>query len=551
MFSGMAASSQQCDPCSRLYKNSEATSWCFECEESLCTDCVQAHKASKASMNHHIIDLKDDSIIKPNQTLPIQRYCSVHPEFVLDFFCTQHDATCCRHCMSEVHRSCDKVVPIEIASKGAKTSSFCGDISDGMKQVHSTLQTIIQNRTVNLETIKQEDEQILKKILEFKASIIEKINELEKATFSELQRVRQMSILQIETEKTKAEKSTKLVEEYLQQIDFLRKNGSDPHMFLLLHEMQSNLHTEDHNLQELIGNISVFKLVYKQPTNIFSKLGNLGVVQTSRNPCPISYSPSKHVEAQQLSLSDQTPKSFKWTSKVNVKHGAICSMMVHKDGNLFIASGSSLLEFDKEMCVKKYKLSAEPWDITFSNSGEILASIRYQATVHIIDRFKSKEKKIELQRIDRCNGIACANDKIFIGGNRMLHIFDSKFKCKKRIPVGDSNLVYLHHDHNKLYFSDCTNVYCTAEDGTEIYTFSSPDLQVPDGITTDGKGNVYVVGRGSDNIHRLSKDGKSSQVILTRSDGIKDPVGLCFSKCHRKLFVANDGGRYVTVYNCE
>lgn len=547
----MAASNPQCDPCSRLYKNSEATSWCLECEESLCTDCVQAHKASKASMNHHTIDLKEASIINQNQTLPIQRNCSVHPEFVLDFFCTQHDATCCRHCMSEVHRSCDKVVPLEIASKGAKTSSFCGDISDGMKQVHSTLQTIIQNRTDNLETIKQEDDQILKKISEFKTSLIEKINELEKSTFSELQRVRQMSILQIEIDKTKAEKSAKLVEEYLQQIDFLRKNGSDHHMFLLLHEMQSNFQIEDHKLQDLIGNISVFKLVYKQPANILSELRNLGVVQTIRNPCPISYSPSKHIEAQQLSLSAKTPKSFKWTSKFNVKHAAICSMMIHKDGNLFIASGSSLLEFDKEICVKKYKLLAEPWDIAFSNSGKILASIRYQATVRVFDYIKSKGKRIDFERIDRCNGIACANDKIFIGGNRMLYIFDSKFKLEKRIHVGDSNLVYLHHDNKKLYFSDCTNVYCRAEDGTEIYTFSSPDLQVPDGITTDGKGNVYVVGRGSDNIHRLSKDGKSSQVILTISDGIKDPVVLCFSKCNRKLFVANDGGRYVAVYNCE
>ena len=80
MFSGMAASNPQCDQCSRLYKNSEATSWCFECEESLCTDCVDAHKASKASMNHHTIDLKEVSIIKQNQTLPIQRNCSVHPE---------------------------------------------------------------------------------------------------------------------------------------------------------------------------------------------------------------------------------------------------------------------------------------------------------------------------------------------------------------------------------------------------------------------------------------------------------------------------------------
>jgi hypothetical protein len=43
--------------------------------------------------------------------------------------------------MSEDHRSCDKFMPLEIASNNAKTSSLFDDISLGMKQVHLTLKT--------------------------------------------------------------------------------------------------------------------------------------------------------------------------------------------------------------------------------------------------------------------------------------------------------------------------------------------------------------------------------------------------------------------------
>jgi hypothetical protein len=48
--------------------------------------------------------------------------------------------------MSEEHRSCDQVMPLEMASNNAKTSSLFHDIWQGMTQVHLTLKTAVQNR---------------------------------------------------------------------------------------------------------------------------------------------------------------------------------------------------------------------------------------------------------------------------------------------------------------------------------------------------------------------------------------------------------------------
>ena len=94
-------------------------------------------------------------------------------------------------------------------------------------------------------------------------------------------------------------------------------------------------------------------------------------------------------------------------------------------------------------------------------------------------------------------------------------------------------------------------MYCIKKDGSNIFTFSSPDLKEADGIDTDRQGNAYVVGRNSNNILRLSPDGQNSDIIMKKEDGINDPLTLCFSRDFKKLFVSNEGGKRVVVYNCE
>ena len=120
-----------CDPCNRIDENSPATKWCVDCEDALCMNCIKAHKGNRVTMAHHVIDIEVISTL-PGEVLTTQEKCSRHPDFIMDFFCNQHHVICCRNCMSEDHRSCDKVMPLEIASNNAKTSPLFHDISEGM-----------------------------------------------------------------------------------------------------------------------------------------------------------------------------------------------------------------------------------------------------------------------------------------------------------------------------------------------------------------------------------------------------------------------------------
>ena len=267
-----------CDSCTRIDENSPATKWCVDCEDALCINCVKAHKGNRICMTHHVIDIEVIST-SPGEVLTTQEKCSRHPDFIMDFFCNQHHVMCCRNCMSEDHRSCDKVMPLEMASNNAKTSPLFHDISEGMTQVHLTLKTAVQNRRENRDRMKIEEKTIVRQISAFKASVIKKLDELEKSALLEMQTVSQDSISQMEREESELEKSVSLIEKHLQHLDFLTKNGSNQDVFLLLHRLLPILSKEDNHLEEIVANLSDVSLVYDQPENVLSGVKHLGTIR--------------------------------------------------------------------------------------------------------------------------------------------------------------------------------------------------------------------------------------------------------------------------------
>jgi hypothetical protein len=242
--------------------------------------------------------------------------------------------------MSEDHRSCDKVMPLEMASNNAKTSSLFHDISQGMKQVHLTLKTVVQNRRENRDRMKIEEKTIVRQISAFKASIIKRLDELEKSALLEMQTASQNYISQMETEESELEKSVSLIEKHLQQLDFLTKNGSNNHVFLLLHRLLPILSKQDNHLEEIVANFSDVNLVYDQPENLLSGVKHLRTIRLKKEPCTIRFKPFKHMGAQEISVQSKPPKSFKLSYRIERTFGCVTGMVVDKDENLILADRS-------------------------------------------------------------------------------------------------------------------------------------------------------------------------------------------------------------------
>ena len=544
----------RCDPCTRIDENVPASKWCIDCEDALCITCVKSHKGNKVSMTHHVIDMEVISTL-PDEVLTTQTKCSKHPDFIMDFFCNQHHVICCRSCMSEDHRSCNKCVPLEMASNNAKTSSLFDDISQDMKQVHLTLKTAVQNRRENRDRVIIEKKNIVRQISAFKASVIKRLDELEKSTLVEIQTASQDSISQMEREESELEKSVSLIEKHLQQLNFLTKNGSNKHVFLLLHRLLPILNKHDNHLEKIVANMSDVRLVYDQPETLLSEIKQLGTIRLKKEPCTIRFKPFKYMGAHEISVQSKPPKSFKLSYRIEGTFDCVTGMVVDKDDNLILADQSFLRMYSKDgKYVKECKLGGTAWDISYHKRSGRIVVVLQDSGIQFVDNFIA-HTKISVQNINRCLGVTWVDDNVYVGGHGS--------NGKGRINIVDSNgqhississvsyVQYIHHRDNNIYYTDYRKVYCIKKDGSNVFTFSSPDLKGIYGIDTDRKGHVYVVGFGSNNILRLSSDGQNSDIITKKEGGISDPVTLCFSRDFQKLFVSNERGKRVVVYNCE
>ena len=92
----------QTNICNSCEENAIATSWCQECEEYLCSDCVRAHLRVKMTKDHQITVVASSAGSAP----ATYNYCTVHKNEKLTLFCETCDSLNCRDCqLSEKHRN--------------------------------------------------------------------------------------------------------------------------------------------------------------------------------------------------------------------------------------------------------------------------------------------------------------------------------------------------------------------------------------------------------------------------------------------------------------
>jgi sugar lactone lactonase YvrE len=265
------------------------------------------------------------------------------------------------------------------------------------------------------------------------------------------------------------------------------------------------------------------------------------------------------MEAQNISVQSRPKKSFKFGYSIDRTFDKVSGMVVDKDDNLILADKSLLRMYNKDgKFVKECKLGGNAWDISYhKQSGRIVVALQ-DSGVQFVDNFIA-QTKISIQSITDCRGVTWVEDHVYVCGSDSnddgrIIILDSNGQHISSISSISSigRVYYIHHRDNNIYYTDYKqNVYCIKKDESNVLTFSSPDLRKPDGMDTDRQGNAYVVGRGSNNIIRLSPDGQNSDIIIKKEHGISDPLTHCFSKDFKKLFVSNQGGEQVVVYNCE
>ena len=162
----MTSSPSFCGMCDNRHISKSSKVWCRECEEGLCTECIEYHSSVKLSRSHTTIPIAEYRNL-PSYVLEIKEHCSEHQD-KFSLYCREHECPCCRICIVENHKDCREVAVLENITKNVKTSTMFNEVEHLIKELIENIGKIRQNRETNSSSVKEQKRIIENEIQELR-----------------------------------------------------------------------------------------------------------------------------------------------------------------------------------------------------------------------------------------------------------------------------------------------------------------------------------------------------------------------------------------------
>ena len=559
----MSSSPSLCGICDIRHISKPSEVWCSQCEEGLCTECIEYHSVAKPSRNHTTIPIAEYREL-PSYVLEIKELCHEHHE-KFNLYCKEHECPCCRICNLEHHSDCKNVSTLEKIIKNVKTSTMFTEIEHLIKEMIETIDKIRQNRETNSSAVKEQKRIIEIEIQELRTKINTHLDKLQEDLMKELTEAEQHVTNETRELLVSLDEKQKELIEYQTNVVTIKKYASDLQTLLAVKQIEKHAETQDTCLQSLVNSDSLnqTKLSFKIDTDIkaiVTNINKLGEVVVESKPCELTFVRKKDKQAQMMVVDPSPPlpvENIQLTIKQKIhtkgKHIIGCSLL--PDGKMALScfNANTVSFFNKEGCelfqIGKYKTGSCTYDTVFikdSNTVAVSSGGGDNRCITIID-IVSKEVMTTIPMNTNIYGMVVRGRTIYYStgtkGLKMLNLSDQSVSDIINSNSNMSTVFYVATSGHKLYYTNwkTDTVTCCNLHGSTQWEFKDGRvLQHPFGISVDNDGNVYVVGRRSNNVVVISPDGQHHRQLLSSKDGLEEPHVLDYDKSTNILLVVNE-----------
>ncbi|XP_063397659.1 uncharacterized protein LOC134681960 [Mytilus trossulus] len=543
------ASKGQCDPCSEQGKSSPAVKFCSDCEERFCENCIEDHSKFKVLRSHHLIDLSAAGSKIPT----FQKYCDVHPDDLLDFFCTQHDVVCCRSCMPLKHQSCQNVFPLEHVSKNVRNSAVLNDTLDAMDSASKTLTGLMDGTNNNIKKIEDDEQAILRELKTVKENLVKQIDKLEEKVTKELSSIKKEKEIKIKQNKTEIGDLKAEIQEMHDQVNFLKEHGSNNQLFLALRQQEKKIQSIDSRVKEMTSTFVGTRLVL---TGIYDlKIDSIGSVEETPIPCGIKHKPMKLNQAQAKPDNINPITSMKWKNHLNLQYGKVYNLTgiaITADGSVLLCnynSSGGLYTYSTNNAFKSELPLYFPYDVAvISDTDKAVVTLPMEKSIQFINT-SSQELCNRITTDEHCYGVCANKDNIYLGGMGKIFVLNLKGSFLNKITLNKNEAIYsvcLNENSQQIICRSSSTLWCVKLTGEIVY---QTNVTGAAGLAIDRQGNVYYSMLDSNEIRRIRNDG-SSVVVLKASEKITRPCAINFNKTSTTFYVIRDC-KTVQIYNCN
>ena len=550
-----------CGICENRHISKPSEAWCRECEEGLCTECIEYHSSWKLLRGHTTIPIAEYQKL-PSYVLEIKEHCNEHHE-KFNLYCKEHECPCCGICNVENHKDCKEVTVLENIIKNVKTSTMFNETEHLIKEMFENIGKIRQNRETNSSFVKEQKRIIQDEIQELRTKVNNHLDKLQENLMKELIELEKQVTEETHELLVSLEEKQKKLIEYQTNIVNIKKYSSELQTFIAVKQIEKDVETNDTCLQSLVNSDSLkqTKLTYKIDTglkNITTSIQKFANVVVESKPCEVVFVRRKDKQAQMM-VAEISPSmsvvniQLNLKQKINIKGTDVRGCSLLPDGRMvFSCYSSNTVRFINKEGIESFQISTDKsgsFDTVYikdNNSVAVSSGCRGKRCITIID-IESKKVMTTIPMDTYIYGMAVRGRTIYYctsgKGLKMLNLSDRS--VSDIISSDMSYVYYVATSGDKLYYTNnnTNTVICCDLHGTTQWEFNDERvLQHPLGISVDNDGNVYVVGCHSNNVMVISPDGQRHRQLLASKDGLSNPDALDYDKSTNRLLVVNQIG---------
>ena len=551
----MATSSDVlCGICETQHTIKNADNWCPECEEGLCSDCLKHHSVSKYTKSHEVISIESYHKI-PQSVSKIVQHCTEHDRRY-QMYCPMHESLCCPLCISENHQECVGLLAIENIVKTAKRSAMIDSIELTLKDISSNMERVIRDREENLTNITDQRRKIHSEIQGERRKINAHLDNLEEQAIGNLDAEEAKIKSEIENLLKKLKKKAVTIDILQSKLSAVKLYASDLQTFLggttILREVEEEQMYVTTLLEE--NSLQQVNLCYLTEANMaaINNIEIFGSVCRETNPPAINIKRGKDKQAQIMTITPPVRNvsihdiNLVLLRKKDSLGDNITGCTITPIGKFIFANygmkGLHILNEDwtSENLDTKLPAIRNPYDVTCIDDTRLVVSTGMYHQISIINIASKKTEKIINTSIG-CYGITQNDGSL---------LFCEKSKGILRVQLSDNTIslllnqercpygAYVITSGDNIYHRNKTTntVSCHKINGDKLWEFQDVAIiRNPHGVAVDRDLNVYVVSRGNASVVVISPDGKRCRTVLGRSDGINNPLAICFEKVKKQF----------------
>ena len=345
----MSTSPSFCGMCENRHIARPSEIWCRDCEEGLCTECLDHRNLAKPCRTHTPIPIAQYQKL-PSYVLEIKENCSEHHER-FNLYCKDHECPCCGICMVETHRDCPDVTIIENIVKDVKKSDIFNEIEQLISEMIEAIGKIRENRETNSSAVREQKIIVENEIQELRIQLNDHLDQLQEDLINELTEAEKKVTGATHDLLVSLDEKQNELTEYQTNVVNIEKYASDLQAYLSVKQIEKVVETHGTCLQALVKSDSLNQtnLSYKINSclkTIATSIQKFGDVVVESKPCELTFVRKKDKQAQMMVADLSAPISIgniqlTLKQKINIKRSGIRGCSLLPDGTMVLSCYSS------------------------------------------------------------------------------------------------------------------------------------------------------------------------------------------------------------------